>query len=120
MASDTHLNNLKLLKHFSEAKSKLPPSHLPTNQSEDSKKGEKLIEKLQQITSTQELEILPKSPLKEESSEGPKFLVIDTPEESLEELARIDAELAKVDYQEEPSLDEQSTLVSCNIHNLDL
>lgn len=42
----------------------------------------------------------------------PKFLVIDTTEEELEELARIDAELEETNNVDSWTSDEESTLVS--------
>ena len=105
--SESKLSNLKLLKLFSESKSQLPPGHNPNVAH---KQDSLLAEKLQRMNENDKNahDISPKSGNDEPCS--PQFLVSDTPEESAEELARIDAELARLE-EDEDSLDESTTFV---------
>lgn len=114
---ENFLNNVQLLKRYSVSKSKLPPSHFPDAQDKESESS-KLVEKLQAIVKidtnkeTEEKESFNPKINKESPLPEPKFLVIDTTEEELEELARIDAELEQTNNVEMWTSDEESTLVS--------
>lgn len=89
---EMHKNNVDLdrVRRISEMKSKLPESHLPSNQHKDANKHENLIEKIQALHLTDKDE---SKAIEECKGIEPKFLVIDSSEISLEELAMIDAEL---------------------------
>lgn len=81
-------------------KSQLPESHRPAKKTKDSIEQCSLAKKLSAIKTddiTEEKKI--KEPITFEFSQ-PKFLDIDIPEDSLEELARIDAELENDDHQD--------------------
>ena len=84
-------------KNVNLMKSQLPPSHMPHATQEDSKKEEVLAEKLQAMQRHDSVDDVSKSDITSQMSvkPEPKFLEAKTSQESLEELARIDAELAK-------------------------
>lgn len=96
---DSQLSQLQILRRFSVSKSKLPPSHMPDAQEKESD-STKLINKLQAMNKSEEVEEDSKQDSQKDSKTAPKFLVIDTTEEELEELAKIDAELAKANDEE--------------------
>lgn len=85
-------------KNISKMKSKLPESHLP-NHNHEAKKEENLADKLQAMQhkteNSEEESNHSRKFSTEEPKPEPKFLTLDMTHESLEELARIDAELAQ-------------------------
>ena len=96
--ADDSFGNLKKknkfrAKQFLRMKSRLPQSHLPEYQINKLSKHDSLADKLQSIKNIDKIEE-PKEPIEIEFSQ-PKFLDIEIPEDSLEELARIDAELER-------------------------
>jgi len=91
-------------------KSKLPPSHLPENVKNELTRQDSLVGKLQAMHVTEHSEEL-KAISNEDIENQPKFLPIEMTGDSLEELARIDAELARDDYTESKN-DESSIFVS--------
>lgn len=108
------ITNIQLLRRFSEMKSKLPDSHLPINKDKDSPKHEKLANKLQDLDFKPE-----KQSAKEyEISHKAEIFSMDFPEESLEELEKIDAELARANNADSYSFssDEETTLLYENIN----
>ena len=104
------------LKNISKMKSKLPPSRLPNNKNEETKKEDKLVDKLQamkkhdssdEVSVKNELAVVTKN-----INPEPQFLGFDTSQESLEELARIDAELAKFNEEEYQEPESSTVFVS--------
>jgi hypothetical protein len=108
---ESQLNNIKLLRHLSVSKSKLPPSHMPDAHDKDSEPSPKLADKLLVINREVSVEDVIKSePSHETPVPAPRFLIIDASEDELEELARIDAELSNANGYSTNS-EEESTLV---------
>lgn len=112
--SEKQMNNLKLLRRFSEMKSKLPESHLPSAD-KDSHKQEMLVDKLQDMDYKPEV----RSDQEKEINQKSEVFNLEFPEESLEELAKIDEELARVNNNDTSSLEEETPLVSSTFMTVD-
>ena len=100
------------LRNISKMKSKLPPSHLPNNNNEETKKEDKLADKLQAMQkhdSSDDVSVKDQVSVVENVNPEPQFLGFETSQESLDELARIDAELAK--FNEEENLEPEVSTV---------
>lgn len=104
---DDNQKKQMLVRRISEMKSKLPPSHCPENVKNELTKQDSLVDKLQAMHVTEISEELKEMP-NEEPEVNPKFLPIEMTGDSLEELARIDAELAREDSTE--SKNDESTV----------
>ena len=107
---DENQKKLMLVRRISEMKSKLPPSHLPENVKNELIKQDSLADKLQAMHVTEHSEECKAAP-NDESEVHPQFLPIEMTGDSIEELARIDAELARDEYTESKN-DESSIFVS--------
>ena len=112
--------NILQLKNISKMKSKLPPSRLPNNKNEEIKKEDKLSDKLQAMQkheSSDETSVKNElACVTENINPDPQFLGFDNSQESLEELARIDAELAKFNEEEYQEPESSIIFVSINFH----
>ncbi|CAI2387443.1 unnamed protein product [Moneuplotes crassus] len=107
---ENQLNQLQLLKRFSVSKSKLPSSHLPDSQEKDPETPN-IVNKLQAMNKSEDLEEDSQQDSLKDSKTAPKFLVIDTTEEELEELAKIDAELARANSEDYCSSYDETSLI---------
>jgi hypothetical protein len=113
VGADDSFGNMKKkfrAKQIAKMKSQLPQSHLPTNKPKDNVKHDSLVERLNAIKISDDTEKQIQEPIEIQFSQ-PKFLDIEIPEDSLEELARIDAELEN-DNTEDFIFEENNLFVS--------